>query len=220
MITTVLFDFDGTLVDSAPDLVYAANQQRRRRGLEPLPYEHLRNFASKGSAGLIEQALGILPQDPEFATIKQQFLDDYEAVSPSQTNYFPGILDLLENLEKNRFKWGIMTNKVEYLAIPIFKHFGLDQRSAVNVCGDTTAHSKPHPLPLLYAAEQINEKPQHCIYIGDDERDIVAGRAAGMKTIAVTYGYSLNAKTAAACQADAISTSPEALFNIIQNLTT
>lgn len=185
----VLFDFDGTLADTAPDLAAAANRLRQRRNLADLPYEQLRPYASHGARGLIKAALGITTDAPEYDSIKQQFLADYANDMLNKTQLFDGINELLETLENNNLAWGIVTNKTEALAIPIIKYLGLEKRSQVNVGGDTTAFSKPHPEPLLFAARQLNVNPIDCIYIGDDERDIIAGKAAGMATAVAAYGY-------------------------------
>src|SRR5690606_12488287 len=185
----VLFDFDGTLADTAPDLAAAANKQRTRRGLAPLDYESLRPFASHGARGLLKAGLDMDPDHPEYESCRQQFLADYEQDMTTLTRLFPGVKELLSTLKQNGYAWGIVTNKVEYLAIPLIVHLGLYTDCAVTVGGDTTDHAKPHPAPLLYAAEKAGFAPSQCIYIGDDQRDMIAGKAAGMATIAAAYGY-------------------------------
>lgn len=185
----VLFDFDGTLADTAPDLAAAANKQRTRQGLPPLPYESLRPYASHGARGLLKIALGIERGHPDYEHWRQQFLDDYEQDIAVHTRLFPGVDTMLQGLSDHGYKWGIVTNKVEYLARPIIRQLGLEAACAVTVGGDTTPNPKPHPAPLLYAAEHAGYTAQDCIYIGDDERDIIAGKAAGMATIAAAYGY-------------------------------
>lgn len=185
----VLFDFDGTLADTAPDLAAAANKLRQARGMADMPYEDLRPYASHGARGLIKAALGLTTDAPEYEAIKQQFLTVYANDMFSNAKLFDGIAELLDTLENNNLAWGIVTNKTEALALPIIKYLGLDKRSQVNVGGDTTAFSKPHPEPLLFAARQLDINPIDCIYIGDDERDVIAGKAAGMATAAATYGY-------------------------------
>jgi phosphoglycolate phosphatase len=213
----VLFDFDGTLADTAPDLAAAANKQRTRQGLSPLPYELFRPLASQGARGLLKVGLGIDPDHPEYETHRRQFLQDYEQDMTSLTVLFPGIPELLATLKQNDYDWGIVTNKVEYLALPIVQHLGLHTECAVTVGGDTTPHPKPHPAPLLYAAQLAGFEPSQCIYVGDDERDIIAGKAAGMPTIAAAYGY-CGQTDAAQWQADAIAYSPEELWPAIQSL--
>ncbi len=185
----VLFDFDGTLADTAPDLAAAANKQRARRGLPPLPYEALRPYASHGARGLLQAALGLRPDDPGYEDCRQRFLSDYADAIAVHTRLFPGVPELLDELARHGYAWGIVTNKVEYLARPIIRHLGLESRCVVTVGGDTTPHIKPHPEPLLHAARQAGYAPVQCIYIGDDERDVVAGKAAGMATVAAAYGY-------------------------------
>ena len=185
----VLFDFDGTLADSAPDLAAAANRLRLQRGLAALPYETLRPHASHGARGLLKAALDMTPDHPEYAQLRAQFLQDYEANMTSLTHLFEGVAEMLQQLEHNQYTWGIVTNKLEYLALPLIRHLGLEQACAVAVGGDTTGHAKPHPAPLLYAAEKTGFQPQHCLYVGDDQRDIQAGQAAGMATMVAAYGY-------------------------------
>ncbi|CAM5779146.1 HAD-IA family hydrolase [Castellaniella caeni] len=210
----ILFDFDGTLADTAPDLAAAANRQRTRQGLAPLPYEALRPHASHGARGLLKAALDLNPDDDAYPRVRQQFLDDYAQAMLVHTQLFPGVAELIEQLARQALAWGIVTNKVEALALPIVRHFGLDARCAVTVGGDTTPHTKPHPEPLLYAARQVGARPEHCIYIGDDARDIQAGKAAGMATVAAAYGYC--ADDPASWQADIIARSPADLWPIIQ----
>jgi len=164
----VLFDFDGTLADTAPDLAAAANQQRLRRGLPALPYEQLRPMASHGARGLLGVALGLTPDSPEYEACKQQFLDDYAANIAVHTVLFPGVEDLLADLVREGWAWGIVTNKVTRFTTPLVRHLALEQHSAVVVCGDTTAYSKPHPEPLLHAAREVGIAPRHCLYVGDD----------------------------------------------------
>lgn len=214
----VLFDFDGTLADTAPDLAAAANQQRLRRGLPALPYEQLRPMASHGARGLLGVALGLTPDSPEYEACKQQFLDDYAANIAVHTVLFPGVEDLLADLVQEGWTWGIVTNKVTRFTTPLVRHLALEQHSAVVVCGDTTAHSKPHPEPLLHAAREVGIAPQHCLYVGDDQRDIIAGQAAGMKTIATAYGYCGNGVPVETWGADTVVDSVPALLPAIRRL--
>lgn len=213
----VLFDFDGTLADTAPDLAAAANKQRSRRGLAPLPEADLRAYSSYGARGLLKAALGVETDDPDYPALRDQFLTDYEAGMTNRTVLFPGIRDLLNVLKANGLEWGIVTNKLEYLAVPQAVHLGLHNDCVVVVGGDTTDHIKPHPAPLLHAADKAGVDPAHCIYIGDDERDIVAGKAAGMATIVAAYGY-CGPETAAirGWQADAIAASPAEVWPPVQ----
>ncbi|MYN11836.1 phosphoglycolate phosphatase [Pusillimonas sp. TS35] len=213
----VLFDFDGTLADTAPDLAAAANKQRARRGLPPLPYEMLRPYASAGARGLLMAGLGIAPGSDEYERSRRQFLEDYENDMTRHTALFPGIAELLATLRDQGYAWGIVTNKMEYLAKPLVAHLGLDADCAVTVGGDTTAHAKPHPAPLLHAAHETGFAPHDCIYIGDDERDIIAGKAAGMATIVAAYGY-CGANTALHnWAADAIAATPAEIWPVVQH---
>ncbi|WP_345248944.1 phosphoglycolate phosphatase [Pigmentiphaga soli] len=200
----VLFDFDGTLADTAPDLAAAANRQRLRRGLEPLPYERLRPMASHGARGLLRVALGITPESPGYEAARQQFLEDYARDIAVHTRLFPGVVELLEALRADGLRWGIVTNKITRLALPLVDHLALAEHAAVVVCGDTTPFSKPHPEPLLHAARSAGAAPASCVYVGDDLRDVQAGRTAGMKTIAVAYGYSGDGEPVANWGADAV----------------
>ncbi len=190
MSALILFDFDGTLADTAPDLAAAANQQRTRRGLETLPYETLRPVASQGARGLLRVALGLKPGDDEYEPTRLQFLEDYAASSTVHSKLFPGIEALLADIRQRGLSWGIVTNKVTYLTLPIVEHLNLTRDSAVLVCGDTTAHAKPHPLPLQHAAREAGFATDRCVYVGDDLRDIQAAhaaRAAGMAMVAATW---------------------------------
>jgi phosphoglycolate phosphatase len=189
MTALILFDFDGTLADTAPDLGAAANRQRERAGLEPLPLEVLRPYSSAGARGLLRCALNLMPTDEAYEAHRVQFLKDYEAAMTVDTCLFDGVPELLAQIKNEGMAWGIVTNKATYLATPIVKALGLAQDCAVLVCGDTTAHSKPHPLPLLHAAQQAGYDVERCLYVGDDLRDIQAAQAAGMPSIAAAYGY-------------------------------
>lgn len=185
----VLFDFDGTLADTAPDLSAAANCLRAQRGLAPLPAATLRPLASEGARGMIRVALNLQPGDAEFEAARQEFLSTYENFLTRETRLFSGVEALLEVLEQQGLLWGIVTNKAQRYTTPIVAALNLDQRAATVVCGDTTAHPKPHPAPLHYAAQQLKMSEAQCLYVGDDERDIKAARAAGMNCIAASYGY-------------------------------
>ncbi|MDG0027065.1 HAD-IA family hydrolase [Trinickia sp. Y13] len=184
-----LFDLDGTLADTAPDLVAAVNKMRRHRGLELVPVEQLRPFASAGARGLIGGAFGIGPEDREFAPMREEFLANYETDLCIETTLFPGIAELLDALDARGVRWGIVTNKVGRLTMPLVAQLGLAARAGCVVSGDTTPHSKPHPAPLLHAAETLALPPERIVYVGDDLRDVQAGFAAGMATVAAAYGY-------------------------------
>ncbi|MEY4699187.1 MAG: hypothetical protein RIR85_607 [Pseudomonadota bacterium] len=211
----VFFDLDGTLADTAPDLVAAANLLRITRGLAPLPYEVLRPTASAGARGLIQGAFGYDNQHPQFEELRDEFLANYEKDICVHSKLFDGMDDLLQELEKEQVLWGIVTNKVERFTHPLLKLMSLHERSAAIVGGDTTPHSKPHPAPILKAAEICNINPAQCLYVGDDLRDIEAGRAAGMKTVAAAYGYCGCDEPVNAWGADYIIEHPSELRSIV-----
>ncbi|HEX7682050.1 MAG TPA: HAD-IA family hydrolase [Trinickia sp.] len=184
-----LFDLDGTLADTAPDLVAAVNKMRRDRGLALVPVDELRHLASAGARGLLGGAFGIGPEHRDFAPMREEFLANYEADLCIETTLFPGIAELLDALDERRIRWGIVTNKVGRLTMPLVAQLGLATRAGCVVSGDTTPHAKPHPAPLLHAAETLALPPDQIVYIGDDLRDVQAGFAAGMATVAAAYGY-------------------------------
>jgi len=213
-----LFDLDGTLADTAPDLVAAVNKMRRDRGLELVPVERLRPLASAGARGLIGGAFGIGPEHREFAPMREEFLANYEADLCIETTLFPGIAQLLEALDARGIRWGIVTNKVGRLTVPLVEQLGLLARAGCVVSGDTTPHSKPHPAPLLHAAQALALPPEQIVYIGDDLRDIQAGFAAGMATVAAAYGYCGDDLPPAMWHAQHIVDSTEQLANLLGTL--
>jgi phosphoglycolate phosphatase len=186
----VLFDFDGTLADTAPDLAAAVNRMRTERHLEALPLASLRPHASSGARGLLRAGFDVHPEHPDYEPMRLTFLDYYTQALWVQSQLFADVPELLEELDARDIVWGIVTNKATRFAQPIATQLGFNTRSACLVCGDTTAHAKPHPAPLLHAAELIRVAPEHCLYVGDDLRDIQAAQAAGMISVAVEYGYS------------------------------
>ena len=208
----VLFDFDGTLADTAADLSRALNRLRVSRGLADLPLEALRPHASSGARGLIEAGLGILPDHAEFKALREAFLRHYAAEICIDTRLFPGMAELLADLEKRRLRWGIVTNKSTSLTWMLVKALGLDMRVACVVCGDTTPHLKPHPASLLHAAKEIALAPADCVYLGDDLRDIQAGRSAGMRCVAVEWGYGAGLRS---WNADAVIARPADLLDYL-----
>ena len=185
----VLFDLDGTLIDSAPDLAGAANRLRADHGLEPLPLETLRPMVGSGARGMVGVAFGVAPGEPRFESLRDAFLAHYEAGLLERTHPFDGVDAMLSALEAAGIPWGIVTNKAARFTLPIVDGLKLAQRAAVVVCGDTTPHSKPHPEPLLHAARAMGLAPEHMVYVGDDLRDAQAARAAGMAMVAATWGY-------------------------------
>lgn len=213
-IRTVLFDLDGTLIDSAPDLAAAADKIRTDRGLPSLPLEQYRPMAGAGARGMIGVAFGLTPQDELFETYRQEFLSNYDRCLLDRTYAFDGVPELLARMEACQLTWGIVTNKHQRFTHPIAKGMPLLAGAATVISGDTTPHAKPHPAPLLEAARQIGIAPQHCLYVGDDERDIVAGRAAGMPTVAATWGY-IGAVHWEDWQADAVAHHPLDLLPLL-----
>ena len=185
----VLFDLDGTLIDSAPDLAGAANDMRVARGLPALPYVRFRPMVGSGARGMVGRAFDVGPDDERFSTLRDEFLQRYEARMTRETKVFPEVLPLLDALDQRQLPWGIVTNKATRYSEPIVAALGLAQRARVLVCGDTTPHAKPHPAPLLEAARRMGMAPATCAYVGDDQRDVQAGEAAGMVTVAVAWGY-------------------------------
>lgn len=184
----VLFDLDGTLADTAPDLAAAVNLMRTQRGLEPAPYSHLRPHASAGARGLLAAGFEITPQDDGFEAMRVEFLSNYETAICQHSRLFDDVPELLKQLTERQIPWGIVTNKVTRFTLPLIPLLGLHHAGCI-ISGDTTAHAKPHPEPLLEAARQLGVAPQECCYLGDDLRDIQAAVAAGMHSVAVTWGY-------------------------------
>ena len=185
----VFFDLDGTLADTAPDLVAATNQLLVARNLTPKPYEFLRPYASAGARGLLEGAFGIHPDHPDFISLRDEFFGNYEKALLVESKLFDEMHHLLDQMDIAKLPWGIVTNKSARFTNPLVDLMGLGQRAIATVSGDTTPHSKPHPEPILHAARLANIDPTKSIYVGDDIRDVVAGKAAGMKTVAAAYGY-------------------------------
>jgi 2-phosphoglycolate phosphatase len=188
-VQAVLFDLDGTLIDSAPDLGAAANQMRTERGLPSLPLDVYRPMAGAGARGMLGVAFGMTPDHADFVAMREEFFRNYERRMTASTHAFDGVPDLLQALVQRSLSWGVVTNKSMRFTGPLTASMPLFASAAAIVGGDSTPHSKPHPAPLLEAARLLGFAPQRCIYVGDDERDIVAGRAAGMPTVAATYGY-------------------------------
>jgi 2-phosphoglycolate phosphatase len=189
MIRAVLFDLDGTVADTAPDLGYAVNCMRQTRGLPPLPASATRPVASMGARGLLNVAFGMDPEHPDYGAMREEFLRLYERHICRETRLFPGMYELLEALGSRELRWGIVTNKAERLARLLLGRLELPSPPACVVGGDTTPHFKPHPEPLLTACRLIGVAPATCVYVGDDQRDVEAGRAAGMPTAVAGWGY-------------------------------
>jgi phosphoglycolate phosphatase len=211
MIRAVLFDLDGTFADTAPDLGHAVNVMRTARGLSLLPIEATRPVTSLGARGLLGVGFGMGPGHPDYAALRDEFLHLYEKHLCRETRLFPETPELLDAIESRGMKWGIVTNKAERFARPLIELLGYGARAACVIGGDTTGKLKPDPAPLFAACHAIGMAPGYCIYVGDDERDIVAGRAAGMKTVAVEYGY-LNGSAPVTWGADAVIKRPRELL--------
>ena len=188
-IQTVLFDLDGTLLDTAPDLANALNATLRLNGLPPLPYEQIRPVVSHGGQALIKLGFELGPGHADFEPLKKQLLDYYQAHIAEQTSLFPGMSDVLNSIEKMDLNWGVVTNKPAWLTQPLMDAVDLTRRASTIVSGDTLNERKPHPAPLLYACKVTGSKPDTCLYVGDAQRDIEAGHNAGMPTLVAMFGY-------------------------------
>ncbi|MDF2466243.1 MAG: gph [Ramlibacter sp.] len=188
-VAAVLFDLDGTLIDSAPDLGAAADKMRLDRGLPSLPFELYRPMAGAGARGMLGIAFGITPDHADYAELREEFFTNYENCMTQRTYAFTGIAELIDQLLQRGLAWGVVTNKSARFTRPLTQGMGLFATARAVVAGDTTPHAKPHPAPLLEAARQLSLEPCRCVYVGDDERDVAAGRAAGMRTVAASYGY-------------------------------
>ena len=185
----ILFDLDGTLVDTAHDLGYALNLQRERHGMAALPLDVIRPYASHGSKGLLAVGFDLSPEDDGFESMREEYLALYDQVLTRKPLLFEGVAELLDMLDKRAMPWGVVTNKPRRFTQPLLENIGLLQRAACVVSGDDAARPKPHPDTLFLACEQAGISPGKCWYVGDAERDIQAGRAAGMQTVIALYGY-------------------------------
>lgn len=189
MLRLILFDLDGTLVDTAPDLGLALNMQRERHGLPALSLETIRPYASHGSRGLLSVGFGLKPEDTGFAQMRDEYLGLYDEVFTRTPVLFPGIAELLSALESRNLRWGVVTNKPGRFTKPLLEAIGLGRRASCVVSGDDAARPKPYPDTLLLAMQQARAQPDQCLYIGDAERDIQAAKAAGMNSVVALYGY-------------------------------
>lgn len=203
-VDAVLFDLDGTVIDSAPDLAGAANAMRSARGLLPLEHERLRPFVGTGARGMVGAAFGLVVGDADFDDMRREFLDRYSATLLDRTQVFGEMEPVLAAIESSGRHWGIVTNKHERFTMPIVEGLGLALRAGAVVCGDTTPHAKPHPAPLFEAARRLGVDPAHCVYVGDDRRDIEAARAAGMGSAAAAWGYIANGEDITSWGADVV----------------
>jgi N-acetyl-D-muramate 6-phosphate phosphatase len=209
----VLFDLDGTLADTAPDLAGALNRLLREHGREPIAPAIARPLTSSGARGMIQAGFGIGADHADYEPLKERFLELYGQGLCIETRLFPGMLELLERLEARKLKWGIVTNKAERFTKPLVDQLGLTQRAACVVSGDTTARAKPHPDSLLHASRLIALQPAQCLYVGDDIRDIQAAQAAGMSSLAVRFGYLGHGEPPEAWGANAVVDHPHEIEN-------
>ena len=206
----VLFDLDGTLLDSAPDMLATVNRMRAARGQAPMPLAELRPHVSRGSRAMSAAAFPELGGDVP-AEMVREFLDTYEQELGRNSVLFEGVAELLDAIEADGARWGIITNKPEYLARQVMPQLGWDMRSAILLGGDTLAERKPHPLPLLHAAAKLGVAIDDCVYVGDDQRDIDAARAAGMRSVVALWGYRGDAERPQGWGADAMADAPRDL---------
>jgi len=188
-IRTVLFDLDGTLLDTAPDLAFALNETLREFGLAPLPYESIRPVVSHGGIALIKLGFDLGPEDEGYQPRREYLLNTYRANIARETRLFAGMDQLLDTLERQGLNWGVVTNKPAWLTEPLLQELGLYERAAVVVSGDTLNERKPHPAPMLLACERAGSQAYECLYVGDAKRDIEAGINAGMQTLVALFGY-------------------------------
>ena len=218
-LAAVLFDLDGTLVDSAPDLAGTANDMRAARGLPQLPYRDLRPHAGSGARGMLGQAFGVLPAQPDYGPLRDEFHDRYEARLLQLTRLFDSVPALLAALQERGLPWGIVTNKSLRFAAPLVRALPPLQVTGVLVGGDSTPHTKPHPAPLLEAARQLGVDAERCVYIGDDHRDMLAARAAGMGAWAAAWGYLGPQAALESWGADRVLADPAAVMHaVLQSL--
>lgn len=213
---TVLFDLDGTLADTAPDLADALNTVLSNNGKAPLSFKQIRPVVSHGGIALVRLGFGIEPEHPDFESLRQQLLEIYANGIANKTQLFAGMAELLSSIETAGMNWGVVTNKPTWLTVPLLDALKLTHRASSVVSGDTLAERKPHPSPLLYACEQAGSQSMECVYVGDAERDIVAGHRAGMKTVVALFGYIGQDDRPETWGADALLESPQQIKEWLQ----
>lgn len=211
----ILFDLDGTLVDTAPDLAYALNLQRARHNLPALPDEAIRPYASHGSRGLLSVGFGLGPEDASFPQMREEYLSIYDEVFTRSPVLFDGFAEVLAEIEQKNIPWGIVTNKPRRFSEPLIKAMALDQRVGCLVCGDDALRPKPYPDTLFMACKMSDMNAEDCIYVGDAERDVQAGKAAGMKTVVALFGYIDESDKPAEWGADATIEHPADLLKFL-----
>lgn len=212
----VLFDLDGTLADTAPDLAGAINRLLAEHGHSAIALEHTRRHTSSGARGMIGASFGFKPDHHDYPRLRERFLDLYEEALCVETTLFPGMHELLDRIESASLAWGIVTNKAARFTDPLVEALGIAARAGCIVSGDTTPHTKPHPEPLLHAARKLALDPRACVYIGDDLRDIQAARAAGMLAVAARYGYLGDADSPDHWGADTVIDAPLEVWPFVQ----
>ncbi|MDH5601579.1 MAG: HAD-IA family hydrolase [Gammaproteobacteria bacterium] len=215
-INTVLFDLDGTLADTAPDLANALNYVLEKYNYDPLPFEKIRPVVSHGGMALV--TLGFGKDHPQFETFYKELLAHYQENIARETTLFPGMDELLHALEKAKINWGVVTNKPGWLTEPLMDALDLTSRAVTIVSGDTLKERKPHPAPLLHACQQAGSQVEECLYVGDAERDIEAGNRAGMLSLVALFGYIADSDTPESWGAHATITSPQAIIPFIESL--
>ena len=216
--SAVLFDLDGTLIDTAPDMAVSLNHILKQEGLPQLSLSELRPYVSQGGLAMTLRAFEQHREPSEIEPLRLRFLDYYLHHIAEHSALFEGFDGVLQYLEQQRIPWGIVTNKPAWLTLPLLEELQLNQRSAVTISGDTTAERKPHPLPVITAAQQINVACENCLYIGDDPRDIQAGNAANMTTVIAKYGYIADNSNLASWQADEMIDHPSQILSILESL--
>jgi phosphoglycolate phosphatase len=214
-VRAVLFDLDGTFADTAPDLARALNRVRAEEGLAPLPPAAARPYTSSGARGLLKAGFDIAPEDARYRALRDRFLDFYEKELCVETRLFDGIPELLAKIKVRKLPWGIVTNKGKRFTEPLLRLLSVDHLAGCVVSGDSTAHIKPHPAPLLLAASLLAQPPADCVYIGDDLRDAQAARAAGMHFVAAGWGYHGEGGDPNTWDADAVSSHPREILDLL-----
>lgn len=214
-VRAVLFDLDGTFADTAPDLARALNEVRAERGLAPLPPEAARPHTSSGARGLLKVGFGVTPESPDYAELRERFLDFYEKDLCIDTRIFDGIPEVIAKMRARKVPWGIVTNKGKRFTEPLLRLLAVDHLAACAVSGDSTPHTKPHPAPLLLAAELVSLAPAECLYVGDDLRDAQAARAAGMAFAAAGWGYLGEGGDPREWDADALLAHPRQILDLL-----
>jgi N-acetyl-D-muramate 6-phosphate phosphatase len=212
IIRAVLFDLDGTLIDSAPDLAAAADKMRLDRGLPSIPYDKYRPMAGAGARGMLGIAFNMAPEHHNYVAWREEFFYNYEMCLTQRTKAFLGVEELLATLSMRGLAWGIVTNKSKRFTEPLVRQMPVLRNAAVVISGDTTAHAKPHPEPMFEASRRLKTEPQYCVYIGDDKRDIEAGQAAGMPSLAATWGY-MGSHDVNTWKADATLSEPDCVLD-------